>query len=52
MISTWIWSRLPGNTWVKSLIAVIAVLVVIALLYEVVFPWLAPLLPLQEQTVE
>lgn len=52
MISMWIWSRLPGNAWVKAAIVALALLAVTALLFEVVFPWAAPLLPFQEQTVE
>jgi hypothetical protein len=52
MISSWIWSRIPGNTWLKTVIVIIAFAALIALLFEVVFPWVAPLLPFQDQTVE
>ncbi|WP_160297632.1 hypothetical protein [Demequina salsinemoris] len=52
MISTWIWSRLPGNAWIKALIVAIAFVALVAVLFEVVFPWLEPYLPIQDQTVE
>lgn len=52
MISTWIWSRLPGNAWVKTAIVMVATVAIVALLFEVVFPWVSPQLPFQDQTVE
>jgi hypothetical protein len=52
MISTWVWSRLPGNAWIKTALVVVALLALTMLLFEVVFPWVSPLLPFQEQTVE
>ncbi|WNM24525.1 hypothetical protein [Demequina capsici] len=52
MMSTWIWRRLPGNVWIKSLIVAIAFAALVAVLFEWVFPWLEPYLPLQDQTVE
>ncbi|PKQ27374.1 MAG: hypothetical protein CVT64_01890 [Actinobacteria bacterium HGW-Actinobacteria-4] len=51
-MSTWIWNRLPGNGWVKSVIVVVAIAALVAVLFEVVFPWAAPQLPFQDQTVE
>ncbi|MDN4472404.1 hypothetical protein [Demequina zhanjiangensis] len=51
MISTWLWSHLPGNAWVKTLILLIAFVGLVAVLFEWVFPWLEPYLGIQEQTV-
>ena len=52
MISTWIWSRLPGPVLVKLLIVLLVVLAVVALLFEVVFPWVASVVPLQDPTLQ
>ena len=47
-----LWNHLPGPAWVRvATLAVIAV-VVIAVLFEWVFPWVTSVLPYQEQTVE
>lgn len=48
---TWIWRRLPGNTLVKTLAAVILVVAVSALLLFVVFPQIEPLMPFGIVTV-
>ncbi|WP_432849047.1 hypothetical protein ACQPXB_00175 [Amycolatopsis sp. CA-161197] len=48
----WIWRRLPGPFAVKLTIAVVLVLGIIALLMFVVFPWLDPLLPFNEVSVD
>ena len=48
----WIWRQLPGGTTVKSLIALVLVLAVVALLLFVVFPWAEPLLPFNDVTVD
>ncbi|MBN2176297.1 MAG: hypothetical protein JW722_01405 [Demequinaceae bacterium] len=47
----WIWRHLPGAFWVKVLFASGLVMAAIAILFLWVFPWLAPLLPFQQQTV-
>ena len=52
MMSTWLWSRLPGNAWAKTGILVIGAAALVFVLFEWVFPGIAPLLPIQEQTVE
>lgn len=52
MISTWIWSKLPGAPWAKVAILAVAIVAITAVLFEVVFPWVSTLLPFQEQTVE
>ncbi|MET7990562.1 hypothetical protein AB0F91_17690 [Amycolatopsis sp. NPDC023774] len=48
----WIWRRLPGPFAAKLAIAVVLVLGIIALLMFVVFPWLDPLLPFNEVSVD
>ena len=47
----WMWRHLPGGPWAKASIAIVLVIGVIAVLFLWVFPWLAPLLPFQQQTV-
>jgi hypothetical protein len=51
MMYPWIWRHLPGPILVKSVLAVALVLAVVAVLFLWVFPWLAPLLPFQQQTI-
>src|SRR5690606_39176528 len=41
----WLWRHLPGPAVVRALILLVAAVAVVALLFEVVFPALAPLLP-------
>jgi hypothetical protein len=48
---TWIWRRLPGNTPVKVLGALLLILAVGALLLFIVFPRVEPLLPFTQVTV-
>ena len=48
---TWIWRRLPGNTPVKALGALLLIFTVSALLLFVVFPQVEPLLPFTDVTV-
>lgn len=46
------WRALPGPALVKLLIVLILLSVVIYALFEYVFPWLEPYLPLNEITIE
>lgn len=48
----WIWRHLPGPRWAK--IAILAALIpaLMIVLFEWVFPWLEPLLPFSDNTVE
>ena len=48
----WIWRHLPGGTAIKALTALVLVLAVAALLLFVVFPWVEPLLPFTNVTVD
>ncbi len=34
----WIWRHLPGNAWVRSIIALVLVLAVVYALFQYVFP--------------
>ncbi len=47
----WMWRHLPGKLWVRVSIAVLLVTGAIMVLFLWVFPWLAPILPFQQQTV-
>lgn len=35
----WIWRTLPGNVWLRMIQVAILLLIVVALLLFVVFPW-------------
>jgi hypothetical protein len=48
----WIWRHLPGPTPVRLLISLVAVAGIVLLLFTVVFPWLEPLLPFTDVTVD
>jgi hypothetical protein len=48
----WIWRHLPGGTALRSVTALVLVLAVVALLLFVVFPWVEPLLPFNDVTVD
>ncbi|GAB2979739.1 hypothetical protein LWP59_00120 [Amycolatopsis acidiphila] len=47
----WIWRHLPGPAGAKLLLAIVLVLAVVALLLFVVFPWLDPMLPFNQVSV-
>jgi multisubunit Na+/H+ antiporter MnhC subunit len=51
-VYAWIWRHLPGPTSVRVLTALVLVLAVVALLLFVVFPWVEPLLPFDDVTVD
>jgi hypothetical protein len=48
----WIWRRLPGPVAAKLVLAIVLVLAVVALLLFVVFPWLDPMLPFNQVSVQ
>lgn len=48
----WIWRRLPGPLWARILTVLLLLAASVAVLFQWVFPWLAPMLPFQQQTVE
>ena len=45
------WRVLPGPAWVRALIVLALIAGSVYLLFEYVFPWLEPLLPLNEVTI-
>jgi hypothetical protein len=47
----WIWRRLPGNLAVKLAETLVLLLLIVALLMFVVFPWVEPHLPINQVTV-
>lgn len=47
-----LWRALPGNRWVKSLLMLVLFLAVVALLFFVVFPAIAPHLPWEDVTID
>jgi preprotein translocase subunit SecF len=52
MMYGWLWSRLPGPTWLRVLLALLAVLAVVAVCFEWVFPAIAPYMPFNDITVD
>ncbi len=48
---TWIWRRLPGTLAVKLFETTLLVVLIVALLFFVVFPWIEPHLPISQVTV-
>ena len=48
----WLWGRLPGPTVLKVVEAVVLAGLVVALLFLVVFPWVADRLPFDQVTVD
>ncbi len=48
----WLWRSLPGPVPVRVLLLAVLVVVVVAVLFEVVFPALAPLVPVNDGTVD
>lgn len=52
MITPRVFRALPGNVWVRASIMALIVIAIVVVLFEVVFPWVATVIPYQEQTVE
>ncbi len=48
----WLWSHLPGPTWVRALTCAVAFVALVAVLFTWVFPWLEPRLPFTDVTVD
>jgi hypothetical protein len=44
----WIWRHLPGPLSVRLLEVLVLVVAVVALLFFVIFPWLEPMLPIDQ----
>lgn len=47
----WLWRHLPGPAPVRALLLLVLVAGIVLLLFTVVFPAVAPLLPLDQNTV-
>ena len=47
-----LWRALPGPTAVKTVTALVLFLAVVMVLFLWVFPWLVPMLPFNDVTVE
>lgn len=47
----WLWRHLPGPAFVRLLIVLVLLVGIVFALFTVVFPAIAPLLPLDENTV-
>lgn len=47
----WIWRHLPGSTPVRIVLAIVLAIAVVALLFLVIFPWVAPRVPFDQVTV-
>jgi hypothetical protein len=48
----WIWRHIPGHWIVKAIWTLTAILFVLWLLFEHVFPWIDPRLPFNNVTVD
>ncbi|USQ76068.1 hypothetical protein [Ornithinimicrobium cryptoxanthini] len=48
----WIWRTLPGPTWLKLLLTLVLVAIVVGVLFEWVFPVVAPHMPFNDGTIE
>jgi hypothetical protein len=51
VIYPWIWRHLPGNTWIRAAISLVAFLLAVLFLFTVVFPWAEGVLPFLDVTV-
>jgi hypothetical protein len=47
----WIWRHLPGPALVRAVLLLVLAAAIVLALFEVVFPAVAPLLPLDQNTV-
>ncbi len=47
----WLWSKLPGPTWVRAVIALLLFAVIVVGLFAWVFPWLSHVLGFDDSTV-
>lgn len=47
-----IWRVLPGPTWLRALLALALLALVVVVLFGWVFPWVAAVMPFNDQTVQ
>jgi hypothetical protein len=48
----WLWSHTPGPVWVKIVLALALLAAVVALCFQIFFPWISPKLPFNQDTIE
>lgn len=48
----WLWRRVPGPTWLRLLVVIVAALLVVMALFTWVFPWVETHLPFNDVTVD
>lgn len=48
----WLWRHLPGPVWLRVVQCVLLALLVVAVCFLWVFPAIAPLIPINDITVE
>jgi hypothetical protein len=51
MMYGWLWRHLPGPTWVRVVLVLLAVLGVAVLCFTTLYPAIAPLMPFNDTTV-
>ena len=51
MMYGWLWRHLPGPTWVRVVLVVVAALAVLTVCFLWVFPAVAPVMPFNNTTV-
>ncbi|WP_026533094.1 hypothetical protein [Arthrobacter sp. H41] len=47
----WIFRQLPGPLWARILTSVLMIAVVVAVLFQVIFPWLSATMDLANPTI-
>ncbi len=52
MISTWMWSRIPGPVALKVLLLLVVMAAAVYVLFEFVFPWVSTVVPVSDPTLE
>jgi hypothetical protein len=50
-VYAWIWRKLPFGLWGKLTGSIVLMVMVVALLWYVIFPWATPLLPFDDVQV-
>jgi hypothetical protein len=51
MMYGWLWRHLPGPSWVRVIVLLLAAVGVAVLCFTTVYPALAPLMPFNDTTV-
>jgi hypothetical protein len=48
----WVWRHTPGPAWLRVLLLLVAFVLIVAVLFLWVFPWVEPRLPFTDVTVD